>query len=111
MSLIGSGVSAIDEELKQLGISYADKKQSLVESKRKKGGNLLSAELNDVLTEDHMRRITVHDTEYLKTLFIAVPKGIQENFESNVYFLGKNIVGYGGKFLLYRSCVVPAILV
>eukprot|EP00594_Rhizosolenia_setigera_P015742 CAMPEP_0178966008 /NCGR_PEP_ID=MMETSP0789-20121207/16668_1 /TAXON_ID=3005 /ORGANISM="Rhizosolenia setigera, Strain CCMP 1694" /LENGTH=423 /DNA_ID=CAMNT_0020651195 /DNA_START=50 /DNA_END=1321 /DNA_ORIENTATION=- len=96
VSLIGSGVSAIDEELKQLGISYADKQQSLVESKRKKGGNLLTAELNDVLTEDHMRRITVHDTEYLKTLFIAVPKGVQENFESNVYFLGNNIVGYGG---------------
>merc|ERR1719461_1022723 len=50
VSLISGGVSAIDEELKQLGTSFADKSAALNEAKRKNSGNLLTADLNDVLT-------------------------------------------------------------
>merc|ERR1712003_74782 len=51
VSLISGGVSAIDEELKQLGTSYADKLAALAEAKKSKAGNLLSADLNLVLTQ------------------------------------------------------------
>ena len=54
------------------------------------------ADLNDVLTEDIMRGVEVHDTEYLKTVFIAIPKIMQENFESSIYQLANDLVGYGG---------------
>lgn len=96
VSLISGGVSAIDEELKQLSTSYADKMAALSEAKRKKSGNLLIADLNDVLTRDVMRNITVHDTEYLKTLFVAVPKGTEEEFMGNIESVGSDIVGFGG---------------
>lgn len=96
VGLIAGGVSAIDEELKQLGTSFADKMAALAESKRKKGGNLMVADLNDVLTADIMRNVEVHDTEYLKTLFIAVPKGVEEDFTTNVGKLADTLVGYGG---------------
>lgn len=96
VSLITGGVSAIDEELKQLSTSFQDKMAALTEAKRKKGGNLLIADLNDVLTQDVMRNITVHDTEYLKTVFIAIPKGVEEEFMTNIESIGKDIVGYGG---------------
>lgn len=96
VSLIGGGVTAVDEELKQLQVSYADKQQSLAEAKRKKGGNLLVVDLNDVLTEAHMSKVKVHDTEYLKTVFIAIPKLAKESFEANIENLGDKIVGFGG---------------
>ena len=96
VSLISGGVSAIDEELKQLGTSFADKMAALADAKRKKGGNLMVADLNDALTQDVMTNIQIHDTEYLKTVFIAVPKGAEEEFTSKVESLANNLVGYGG---------------
>jgi len=96
VSLISGGVSAIDEELKQLGTSFADKNVSLNEAKRKSSGNLLTADLNDLLTSDIMRGIKVHDTESLKTVFIAVPRGSEEEFMANAESLGDDLVGYGG---------------
>jgi len=96
VSLISGGVAAIDEELKQLTSSYAAKVAALQEAKTKKGGNLMVADLNDVLTEEIMHGVEVRDTEYLKTLFIAIPKTAEENFESAVYQLGDDLVGYGG---------------
>mmetsp|Transcript_16954 Transcript_16954/g.20706 ORF Transcript_16954/g.20706 Transcript_16954/m.20706 type:complete len:421 (-) Transcript_16954:287-1549(-) len=96
VSLISGGVSAIDEELKQLSTSFADKTAALAEAKRKKGGNLLVADLNDVLTKDIMRNITVHDTEYLKTVFVAIPKGSEAQFMENIESIGTGLVGFGG---------------
>lgn len=96
VSLISGGVAAVDEELKQLGTSFADKQAALVDAKRKKGGNLLIADLNDVLTEADMQKVKLHDTEYLKTVMIAIPKGLKENFLANVESIGSNLVGFGG---------------
>jgi V-type H+-transporting ATPase subunit C len=96
VTLIAGGVSAFDEELKQLMVSYTEKTTSLMEAKRRKGGNLLAADLNEVLTPDIMSNITVTDTEYLKTIFIAIPKSGKEIFESTIYKLGNDLVGYGG---------------
>lgn len=96
VSLIGGGVSAMDEELKQLGNSYADKMAALNDAQRRKGGNMMVADLNDVLTEDVMRNVKIHDTEYLKTVFVAIPYMAKEAFEDNVDFLGSDLVGFGG---------------
>ena len=90
-------MTAVDEELKQLTASYGDKQQALQEAKKNKGGNLLVADLNDVLTEAEMRKVKVHNTDYLKTVFIAVPKVAQEAFEESIYTIGDKIVGYGGE--------------
>jgi len=96
VSLITGGAVAIEEELKQLTVSYGDKSAALQEVRRRKGGNLMSVDLNDVLNEEIMRRVKIVDTEYLKTVFIAIPKNMKDAFESGVYALGNDIVGYGG---------------
>jgi len=96
VSLIGGGVSSMDEELKQLGNSFAEKMAALNDSKRRKGGNMMMADLNDVLTEDIMRNVTIHDSEYLKTVFVAIPSVAKETFEDNVDTLGTDLVGFGG---------------
>jgi len=96
VSLISGGVGAIDEELKQLSNSYGDKQGALQEAKRRKGGNLLVCDLNDVLDDKIVRGLDIHDSEYLKTIFVAVPKAAQAAFRDDVYDLGKDLVGYGG---------------
>eukprot|EP00540_Astrosyne_radiata_P010515 CAMPEP_0116845764 /NCGR_PEP_ID=MMETSP0418-20121206/13458_1 /TAXON_ID=1158023 /ORGANISM="Astrosyne radiata, Strain 13vi08-1A" /LENGTH=419 /DNA_ID=CAMNT_0004476931 /DNA_START=45 /DNA_END=1304 /DNA_ORIENTATION=+ len=95
VSLITGGVSAIDEELKQLSGAYTEKVTTMQDAQRRKMGNLLVCDLNDVLTEEVMKDIQVYDTEYLKTLFIAIPKGL-DKFETSIYKLGSKLVGYGG---------------
>lgn len=96
VSLIAGNVAAIDEELKQLSNSYGDKQIALQDTKRKKGGNLLSVDLNDVLDSKIVDGLNIVDTEYLKTVFVAVGKAQKENFENDIYTLGEELVGYGG---------------
>lgn len=96
VQLITGGAVAIEEELKQLSQSYADKMTALQEATRRKQGNLISADLNDILTQEIMDKVKVVDTEYLKTVFVAVPMGMREVFEKNVDKVGGDLVGYGG---------------
>lgn len=96
VALIAGGASAIEEELKQLTSSYGEKTVALQDVKRRKGGNLMSADLNDMLNADIMSKVTVTDTEYLKTIFIAIPKSTKEVFEVAIYKIGSDLVGYGG---------------
>lgn len=95
-ALIAGGAVAVEEELKQLTQSFSEKTQALQEAKRRKAGNMISADLNDILTEENMSKIDVVDSEYLKTLFIAVPVNMVEGFERNIYKIGGDLVGYGG---------------
>lgn len=96
VSLITGGATAVEEELKQLTQSFGDKLVALQDIKRRKAGNLLGADLNDVLNNEIMSKVKLHNTEYLKTLFIAIPKSSQETFEEGVEKLGNGLVGFGG---------------
>ena len=105
VSLISGGVAAIDEELKQLSNSYGEKQVALQDARRKKGGNLLSVDLNDVLDEKIVRNLKIYDTEYLKTVFVAVGKAQTETFEREVYTMGGELVGYGGELLYVQLSI------
>lgn len=96
VALITGGAVAVEEELKQLTQSFGDKSAALQEVKRRKGGNLLVSDWNDVLNERIMHNIKVVDSEYLKTVFVAVPLQQAEGFEKAVYNLGGNLAGFGG---------------
>jgi V-type H+-transporting ATPase subunit C len=96
VSLITGGAVAVDEEMKQLTQSFGEKTAALQDIKRRKGGNLLSGDWNDVLTDQIMSKVNVVDSEYLKTVFVAVPMAMEEAFESGVYKLADEAVGYGG---------------
>jgi len=96
VQLIAGGATAIEEELKQLTASFGEKTTALQEVKRRKQGNLMGGDLNDILTADIMSKVNVIDTEYLKTMFIAIPKSMEENFKTGIYKIGGDLVGYGG---------------
>ena len=96
VALISGGAVAIEEELKQLSNSYGEKTAALQEAKSRKGGNLISVDLNDVLTADIMRTVKVVDSEYVKTKFISIPKSMEETFKENIGKIADDVVGYGG---------------
>jgi V-type H+-transporting ATPase subunit C len=96
VAMIAGGAAGIDEELKQLTQSFVDKQAALADAKRKSGGNLMVADLNDTLDEETMRQVKTYDSEYLKTVFVAIPKGAKENFIKTVETLAGDAVGYGG---------------
>ena len=60
--------------------------------------------LKDVSTQELMRDITVHDTEYLKTLFVVIPKGIEEDFMASIEKVGSDIFGFGGPDWSHNPC-------
>lgn len=96
IAMIAGGAAGIEEELKQLTTSFADKQAALQEAKRRVGGNLMKADLNDLLDPQTMSNVNIVDTEYLKTVFVAIPKQSKENFESTIESLGSDIAGFGG---------------
>ncbi|DBA01779.1 TPA: hypothetical protein N0F65_010189 [Lagenidium giganteum] len=108
VSIIQSSIGKIEEELKQLSTHYAEKKQQLQQLQRKKGGNLLVANLNDVLTPEIVSQSDFVNTDYLQTLVVIVPKNLEENWLAEYQNIGDQIAEYGPKERRSRgSPVVP----
>lgn len=55
MAGLQGGVAKIEEELKGLGGAFSEKQQNVAALKRKKGGTLATANLEEILTEDVIR--------------------------------------------------------
>jgi len=75
--LIQGQVGKLDEELKGKSGEYNTIIHTINAEDRKIGGNLLVKDLTEIVKENH-----VIETEYMETLFVAVPKIIGKNFLS-----------------------------
>jgi len=73
--MIQMQVSKLEEELKAKATEYSSLLHSINAEDRKIGGNLLVKDLTDIVKENH-----VVETEYMETLFVAVPKILLDNF-------------------------------
>jgi len=69
VELIQSQVMKIDEEIKVKATEYSTLVHSISAEDRKVGGNLLVKDISDIVKQDH-----VIESEYMETLFVAVPK-------------------------------------
>lgn len=108
VSIIQQSVGKIEEELKQLSTHFTEKRQNLTQLQRKKGGNLMVANLNDVLTPEIVSASDFVNTEYLQTLVVVVPKNLEENWHKEYQSIGEEIAQYGSKESPIRgSPVVP----
>lgn len=67
--LIQVQVGKLDEELKSKAAEYNTLLHSITAEDRKTGGNLLVRDISEIVKENH-----VIETEYMETLFVAVPK-------------------------------------
>jgi hypothetical protein len=94
VALILSGVGNIEDELKQLASNLTEATQHLAGLTRKKGGNLASTPLEDVIKPEMERSFI--ESEYLKTVCVVVPKAAEAEFLSTYHTIGATIAGYGG---------------
>jgi V-type H+-transporting ATPase subunit C len=67
--LIQVQVGKLDEELKTKAAEYNNLLHNINAEDRKSGGNLLVKDIGEIVKENH-----VIETEYMETLFVAVPK-------------------------------------
>lgn len=56
--------------------------------KRKKGSNLATVELSEVLTREKLRGVSMLDTEHLVTLVVAVAKPQEKEWVANYEGIG-----------------------
>jgi len=93
---IQSSIGQIDEELKNLSASYQEKTQMKQALQRKKGGNLLVADLNDVLTKEKLQNVELVSTEHLETVIVIVNRNQEQAWEATYEQIGEGICSYGG---------------
>lgn len=69
-------VGRLDEELKAKSSQYIQITNSVSAEERKASGNLLTRDLSDIVKPEH-----IVESEYLTTLFVAVPKSLSKDWE------------------------------
>ena len=95
VKLVAKGVSEGEDEMRTLLAGLQDAQSKLTDLKRSTAGSLLTSSLSISLSPDVLSGVEVLESEYLKTVFVAVSKGQRKEFEVGVYGVGEGIVGYG----------------
>lgn len=95
VALIQGGVGKIEEEHRNLSMVFQEKNQALQGLKRKKGNNLATVELSDVISREKLRGIIMVDTEHLITLAVAMQKAQESEWLATYATLGKDIASMG----------------
>ncbi|KAK9767553.1 Vacuolar ATP synthase subunit C [Basidiobolus ranarum] len=86
--LINQERSSLDTAMKSKMSQYNTVKSSLTNIERKQTGNLAVRGLADIVQKGHC----VLDSEYLQTLFVAVPKNLYKEWESKYETLTEMVV-------------------
>jgi len=94
-------VGAMEEELKQLATTYADKNQKVSSFARGGGGSkgkgltasaLSTLPLEEFLPPDAAVKAEAKETDYLTTIAIIVPKSLEETFLGSYQKIGHDLV-------------------
>ncbi|KAI8912114.1 ATPase, V1 complex, subunit C [Powellomyces hirtus] len=86
--LIVQEVNQIDSLMKQKMTAYTTVKSALQGIQRKQTGNLAVRSLNDIVKKDHI----IHDSEYMTTLIVAVPKSASNDWINKYETLTQMVV-------------------
>jgi len=102
--LIQGQVAKLDEELKLKAVEYNNLLHTISAEDRKVGGNLLVKDITELVKENH-----VIETEFMETLFVAIPKVLVKNFLATYeklvdYVLPRSalLIEEDSEFALYR---------
>jgi len=87
VDLIQSQVAKLEEELRIKTTEYGSISMALGQQERAISGSLLIKELSDVIKVEHMI-----DSEYLQSVFVAVPKYLVKDWNSQYERLSTHIV-------------------
>jgi len=96
VSMIQSSMHTVDEAMKNLISEYTDSRNKVAALQRKNSGNLMSADINDVLTLDKTGGRALKDifweSEFMKTVAIVVPTNARKSFEESYEALDSGAV-------------------
>jgi len=95
-----------EAELKETAAFTAEKKQKMQFLQRAKDGSLMVCNLDDSLTPN-VNPEWIHDSEYLKSAVIIVPKSLEKDFLEGYERIGSDIVPYNPEQDVKGSPVVP----
>ena len=90
-SQILSMAGQMDEELKKLTTTHAEKTQALAALDRKKNVNISTSDFEDFLAPEVVSRLDVLDNEHLQTLFVAMPKAVEAEFLRDYVKIGASM--------------------
>ena len=94
VKIIAQSTDKVELELKEAAAVYQEKKQQLNALQRKKGGNLMVTDLQDIITPEVARELFVA-TPFLTTAVVVVPKQIEGEWLAGYESLAHDAVGYG----------------
>ncbi|CAB1109257.1 unnamed protein product [Ectocarpus sp. CCAP 1310/34] len=95
VALIQGSVGKIEEEHRNLSMVFAEKNQAMQALKRKKGNNLATVELSEVLSSEQLRGVMMVDTENLVTLAVAMGKTQEKDWLEGYESIGSEIASLG----------------
>lgn len=84
---INKKLTEIGSEMKTKVASYAKVKASLTKLEKKTTGTLMTRDVSDLVRAEHF----VHDSEYLTTLLVVVPKRLEEAWWTTYESLGVDL--------------------
>lgn len=96
VNMIQNAIHTVDEAMKNLLAEYAETRNKVSTLQRKNSGNLLSANINDVVTLDKTGGRPLKDvfweSEFMKTVAIVIPYGSRAIFEQEYQNLDSGAV-------------------
>ncbi|KAJ1918895.1 Vacuolar ATP synthase subunit C [Mycoemilia scoparia] len=105
---IAENVGPIDQKLRNQLNQYNSLKNSLQSINRKRGGNLSVRSLDGIVTEDDYV-----ESEYIQTLFVAVPKNLKKDWLNNYETLtdmviprSSNKISEDSEYILYSVALM-----
>lgn len=93
---VQSMAARVDDELKSKSTSYADKTVAVAALQRKKTIVLQTSDFEDFLSPTDVAKLDILDTENLLTVFVVVPKSVQDEFLTEYATIGASIAVFGG---------------
>jgi V-type H+-transporting ATPase subunit C len=96
VSQIQAMAAKIDDELKIMTTSYADKTVAFAALQRKKTIVLSTSDFEDFLKPEKVARLDLINTDTLLTVMIVVPKGSEDEFLTEYNNIGSTIAAFGG---------------
>lgn len=95
MESVVSDVTSIDQAMKSKMSNYAQLKSTMQNIQRKQSGNLAVKSLIDIVHKEDM----VLDSEYMQTLFVAIPKNLVQSWLNSYETLSELVVPRSSKFI------------
>lgn len=108
INLISNNSIQLDNDLRNSYSNYINIKNNLINLKRKQNGDLSIKSLHEIVKKDNF----IQNSDYLKTILLAIPNSIENEFLNNYETISKfvvprsaNLISKDNEFSLYSVII------